>query len=74
MSGRQFVKGNEAVAMAAIEAGVRCYFGYPITPRVTFRSTLPANFPGQAARLSRRRAKSVPSIWCSVRQLPVCGP
>ncbi len=30
---RKFVKGNEAVAMAAIEAGVRCYFGYPITPQ-----------------------------------------
>ena len=33
MSEKQFVKGNEAVAMAAIEAGVRCYFGYPITPQ-----------------------------------------
>lgn len=33
MSARAFVKGNEAVAMAAIEAGVRCYFGYPITPQ-----------------------------------------
>jgi 2-oxoglutarate ferredoxin oxidoreductase subunit alpha len=28
-----FIKGNEAVAMAAIEAGCRCYFGYPITPQ-----------------------------------------
>lgn len=33
MSAKQFVKGNEAVAMAAIEAGLRCYFGYPITPQ-----------------------------------------
>ncbi|NJD92058.1 MAG: 3-methyl-2-oxobutanoate dehydrogenase subunit VorB, partial [Geobacter sp.] len=33
MSERLFVKGNEAVAMAAIEAGVKCYFGYPITPQ-----------------------------------------
>jgi 2-oxoglutarate ferredoxin oxidoreductase subunit alpha len=30
---RLFVKGNEAVAMAAIEAGCRYYFGYPITPQ-----------------------------------------
>ncbi len=30
---KKFVKGNEAVAMAAIESGVRCYFGYPITPQ-----------------------------------------
>ena len=27
------VKGNEAVAMGAIEAGCCCYFGYPITPQ-----------------------------------------
>ncbi|HTY20789.1 MAG TPA: 3-methyl-2-oxobutanoate dehydrogenase subunit VorB [Geobacteraceae bacterium] len=33
MSKRLFVKGNEAVAMAAIEAGCRYYFGYPITPQ-----------------------------------------
>lgn len=30
---RLFMKGNEAIAMAAIEAGCRYYFGYPITPQ-----------------------------------------
>jgi 2-oxoglutarate ferredoxin oxidoreductase subunit alpha len=30
---RLFVKGNEAVAMGAVEAGCRYYFGYPITPQ-----------------------------------------
>jgi 2-oxoglutarate ferredoxin oxidoreductase subunit alpha len=30
---RLFVKGNEAIAMGAIEAGCRYYFGYPITPQ-----------------------------------------
>lgn len=33
MTKRLFVKGNEAVAMGAIEAGCRYYFGYPITPQ-----------------------------------------
>jgi len=28
-----FTKGNEAIAMAAINAGCRYYFGYPITPQ-----------------------------------------
>ncbi len=28
-----FSKGNEAIAMAAINAGCRYYFGYPITPQ-----------------------------------------
>ncbi len=27
------VKGNEAIAQAAINAGCKCYFGYPITPQ-----------------------------------------
>jgi 2-oxoglutarate/2-oxoacid ferredoxin oxidoreductase subunit alpha len=30
---RRFMKGNEALAMAAIKAGCRYYFGYPITPQ-----------------------------------------
>jgi 2-oxoglutarate ferredoxin oxidoreductase subunit alpha len=30
---RLFVKGNEAVAMGAVEAGCGYYFGYPITPQ-----------------------------------------
>ena len=27
------MKGNEAFGEAAIRAGVKCYFGYPITPQ-----------------------------------------
>ena len=27
------MKGNEAIAEAAIQAGCRCFFGYPITPQ-----------------------------------------
>lgn len=45
MSERQFVKGNEAVAMAAIEAGVRCYFGYPITPQSDIPEYLSRELP-----------------------------
>jgi len=30
---RRLMKGNEAFAEAAISAGCRCYFGYPITPQ-----------------------------------------
>jgi 2-oxoglutarate ferredoxin oxidoreductase subunit alpha len=29
----EFIRGNEAIAMGAIEAGCRFYFGYPITPQ-----------------------------------------
>ena len=30
---RMLVKGNEAIAIGAIDAGVECYFAYPITPQ-----------------------------------------
>jgi len=33
MSEKQLMKGNEAIAEAAINAGCRCFFGYPITPQ-----------------------------------------
>ena len=33
MSGRMLMKGNEALAEAAIHAGCKYFFGYPITPQ-----------------------------------------
>lgn len=33
MADRKLMKGNEAMALAAIRAGCRFYFGYPITPQ-----------------------------------------
>ena len=33
MADRVLMKGNEAIAEAAIRAGCRHYFGYPITPQ-----------------------------------------
>ena len=27
------IKGNHAIAQAAVNAGLQCYFGYPITPQ-----------------------------------------
>ncbi len=43
---RLFVKGNEAVAMAAVEAGCRYYFGYPITPQNDIPEYLSRVLPG----------------------------
>ncbi len=37
---KSLMKGNEALAEAAIAAGCRCYFGYPITPQ----NEIPAYF------------------------------
>jgi len=33
MSDKVLMKGNEAIAEAAIKAGCKCFFGYPITPQ-----------------------------------------
>ena len=33
MTQKVLMKGNKAIAQAAINAGLQCYFGYPITPQ-----------------------------------------
>ena len=50
MSEKVLMKGNEAIAEAAILAGCRHYFGYPITPQTEIAAyyTLFA-FPRQGA-------------------------
>jgi 2-oxoglutarate ferredoxin oxidoreductase subunit alpha len=45
VSKRLFVKGNEAAAMGAVEAGCRYYFGYPITPQSDIPEYLSREFP-----------------------------
>lgn len=45
MGKRLFVKGNDAVAMAAIAAGCRHYFGYPITPQNSIPEYLSRELP-----------------------------
>lgn len=42
---RELVKGNVAIARAAIEAGCRYYFGYPITPQNDIPEYLAKNLP-----------------------------
>ncbi len=39
------MKGNEAIAEAAIKAGCRHYFGYPITPQTEISETLAKRMP-----------------------------
>lgn len=47
MSEKKLMKGNEALAEAAVRAGCKCYFGYPITPQTEI-----------AAYMAKRMAKS----------------
>ena len=41
----KLMKGNEAIAHAAIRNGVDGYFGYPITPQSEILETLMAEEP-----------------------------
>ena len=42
---KMLVRGNEAIAMGAIEAGCRYYFGYPITPQNEIPEYMSAHLP-----------------------------
>ena len=42
---KQLLKGNEAIAEAAIRAGVDAYFGYPITPQTELLEYMARRMP-----------------------------
>lgn len=42
---KKLMKGNEALAEAAIKAGCRCYFGYPITPQTEIAAYMAKRMP-----------------------------
>ena len=42
---KELWKGNEAVAEAAIRAGCKCFFGYPITPQNEIPEYMSAHLP-----------------------------
>ena len=45
MSDKVLMKGNEAIAEAAIQAGCRHYFGYPITPQTEIAAYMSKRMP-----------------------------
>ena len=57
MAKRVMVKGNEAIAMGAIAAGCRFYFGYPITPQNDIPEYMSAHMPEAGGSSSRPRAR-----------------
>ena len=74
MGQKMLMKGNEAIAEAAIQAGCRFFFGYPITPQNQIPEYMSKRMPKMRAAAScRRRARSRPSIWFMARQAPAGG-
>lgn len=45
MEEKVLIKGNYAIAQAAINAGCQCYFGYPITPQTEIGEYLSSKMP-----------------------------
>ena len=45
MAEKELIKGNEAIAEAAIRAGCRHYFGYPITPQTEIAAYMAKRMP-----------------------------
>jgi 2-oxoglutarate ferredoxin oxidoreductase subunit alpha len=50
MNGRVLIKGNEAVVHGALAAGIRCYFGYPITPQNEISELFSSLLPERAGQ------------------------
>jgi pyruvate/2-oxoacid:ferredoxin oxidoreductase alpha subunit len=44
MTDKEFIKGNEALALGALKAGMNAYFAYPITPSSEIPETLAKEF------------------------------
>ena len=57
-SGITLLKGNEALALAAINFGVDAYFGYPITPQSEIMETLVAQKPWETTGMTVLQAES----------------
>ena len=68
------VKGNEAIAMAAIDSGCLLYFGYPITPQNDIPEYLSKHLPPLGGELSRLKARLLQSIYSWGPQPPEQGP
>ena len=62
------MKGNEAIAHAAIRCGCDGYFGYPITPQSEVIETLAELKPWETTGMQwyRLRASWLLSIWYMV--------
>ena len=49
---KKLLKGNEAIAEAAVRAGCEAYFGYPITPQTELLEYMAKRMPDLSAKLN----------------------
>ena len=64
---KKLMKGSEAIGEAAIQAGCRYFFGYPITPQNEIPEYMSRRLPVVSCR---QKAKWQQLIWFTVRREP----
>ncbi len=69
----RLMKGNEAIAHAAIRYGVDGYFGYPITPQSEILETLEAEMPWETTGMVVLQAESEVAAINMVYAGAACG-
>ena len=69
----KLMKGNEALAIAAIRYGCDGYFGYPITPQSEVLETLEAEMPWETTGMVVLQAESEPASINMVYAGAACG-
>lgn len=67
---KQLMKGNEALAEAALRAGCRFYSGYPITPQTEILEYLAKRMDEVGGTFVQTESSSRASTCSSARRLP----
>ena len=67
------MKGNEALAEAAIRAGCRHLFGYPITPQTELAAYMSKKMPKIGGTYLQAESEIARLTWCWEPHPLVCG-
>lgn len=67
------MKGNEAIAEAALRAGCECFFGYPITPQTELLQYMAKKLLKSGGVFIQQRAKLEQLTWLTARQAVARG-
>ena len=73
MEEKRLLKGNEAIALAAIRYGADGYFGYPITPQSEILETLETEMPWETTGMVVLQAESEVAAINMVYAGAACG-
>ena len=64
MEEKVLLSGNMAIARGALDANLKFYFGYPITPATPIMENLAKALPERGGRSFKWKTKSPPSVRC----------